>query len=56
MTEMTIPELLNAKTIPQQFKTAIQQQTEIGWEQLFMGKMASRWRQCWRKKHTGDRA
>ena len=46
MIEMTISELLNDKTIPQQFKMAFQQQTKLGWEQLFMGKMACEWRQC----------
>ena len=50
MTEMTISDLLNDEAIPQQYKTAFQQQTKIGWEQLFMGKMASWWRQCWPDK------
>ena len=46
MIEITISELLNDETIPQQFKMVFQQQTKLGREQLFMGKMASRWRQC----------
>ena len=52
MTEMIISELLNDKTAPQpqQIKMAFQQQTEIGWEQLFVGKMVSGWRQCWPDK------
>ena len=50
MTKITISELLNGETIPQQYKTAFQQQTKIGWEHLFMGKMASRWKQCWPDK------
>ena len=37
-------------TIPQQYKTAFQQQTKLGWERLLMGKMASGWRQCWPDK------
>ena len=50
ITEMTIPDLLNDEMTPQHYKTAFQQQTKIGWEQLFMGKMASGWRQCWLDK------
>ena len=49
-TERTISELLNDEAIPQQFKTVFQQQTKIGWEHLFMGKMASGWRQWWPDK------
>ena len=38
--------------IPQQYKTAFQQQTKLGWKHLFMGKMASGWKHCWPyKKH-----
>ena len=36
MTEMAMSDLLDDETIPQQYKTALQQQTKIGWEQLFM--------------------
>ena len=50
ITEMTISDLLDDKTIPHQYKTAFPQQTKIGWEQLFMGKMACGWRQCWPDK------
>ena len=47
-----ILKLLFDDSIPQQYKTAFQQQTKLGWEHLFMGKMASRWKQCWSdKKH-----
>ena len=50
MTEMIISELLNDEITLQQYKMVFQQQTKIGWEQLFMGKMASRRRQCWLNK------
>ena len=44
--------ILFDETIPHQYKTAFQQQTKLGWEHLFMGKMASGWKQCWPdKKH-----
>ena len=50
--DRTIWELLYDDTIPQQYKTVFQQQMKLGWEHLFMGKMASRWKQCWPdKKH-----
>ena len=39
--DRTISELLYDDTIPQHYKTVFQQQTKIGWEHLFMGKMAS---------------
>ena len=26
---------------------------KVGWEHLFMGKMASGWRHCWPEKNTG---
>ena len=50
--DRTISELLFDETIPNQYKTAFQQQMKLGWEHLFMGKMASGWKQCWLdKKH-----
>ena len=50
--DRTISELLFDEAIPNQYKTAFQQQTKLGWEHLFMGKMASGWKQCWPdKKH-----
>ena len=48
--DRTISELLFDETIPKQYKTAFQQQTKLGWEHLFMGKMASGWKQCWPDK------
>ena len=45
--ERTILELLNDNRIPQHYKMAFQQQANVGREHLFMGKMASGWRQCW---------
>ena len=51
MIEMAVSDLLDDETIPQQYKTAFQQQTKIGWEQLFMGKMACGWRHCWPDKN-----
>ena len=45
-----ISELLNDDRIPQQYKTAFQQQMKVGWEHLFMEKMASSWGQCWPDK------
>ena len=50
MTEMTILDILNDKTTPQQYNTAFQQQMKIGWEQLFMRKMVNGWRQRWLDK------
>ena len=50
MTEMTISDLLNDDSTPQHFKLAFKQQTKLGWEQLFIGKMARGWRQCWPDK------
>ena len=50
LTERAISELLNDDMIPQQHKTAFQQQMKVGWEHLFMGEIASRWRQCWPDK------
>ena len=41
LTELTIAELLNDEEI---YKTAFKQQTMIGSEQIFMGKMARGWR------------
>ena len=50
--DRTISELLFDETIPNQYKTAFQAQTKLGWEHLFMGKMASGWKQWWPdKKH-----
>ena len=50
--DRTISEILLDEAIPNQYKTALQQQTKLGWEHLFMGKMASAWKQCWPdKKH-----
>ena len=40
-TEKTISKLLNDNRIPQHYKTVFQQQRKVGWEHLFMGKMAS---------------
>ena len=48
--EITISELLNDKTITQQYRTEFQQPTKIGWEHLFIGKMASGRRQYWLNK------
>ena len=50
MMEVKISNLLNVDTIPQHFEMAFKQQTMIGWEQLFMGKMARGWRQYWPDK------
>ena len=50
--DRTTSELLLDKTIPNQYNMVFQQQTKLGWEHLFMGKMASGWKQCWPdKKH-----
>ena len=44
--DRNILELLFDKKIPNQYKTAFQQQMKLGWEHLFMGKMANGWKQC----------
>ena len=50
--ERTISELLYDDMIPTQYKMAFKQQTKLGWEHLFMEKMASGWKYCWLdKKH-----
>ena len=43
---------MNDDTTPQQYKMVFQQQLKVGWEHLFMGKMASGWRQCWPDKRS----
>ena len=53
--DWTISELLYDDMIPQQYKMASQQQTMVGWEHLFMGKMVSGWKHCWPdKKYWGS--
>ena len=50
--DRTVSELLFDETIAHQYKTAFEQQTKLGWEHLFMGKMASGWKQCRPNKKT----